>query len=159
MSKKSVALVTFDGNYLYASIFYSGLGLLVFGLVSAVPWIVPGQPTRASLVCKSPEYDFGEIVRTDSPKHTFVLENRGKQPVSILRVMPGCSACIRIVDYPQTPIPPGEKGFVTLQLLAELIETDASSQVLVRSDDPVSPAFLLTLKATILPDNAEKNAE
>jgi len=153
MSKKCVELVTFDGNFLFAFLLYFGLCLLVLGFAPVISSLNLNHQPRASLVCESPEYDFGEVSGTDFPSHKFVLSNRGKAPISILKVMPGCGSCIFVVDYTRSPISPRDKGFVALQLLTGSLEGTVSKEVLVTTDDPVPPAFLLTLNAKILPSN------
>jgi len=111
---------------------------------------------ESPLICKSPEHDFGEILRTDSPEHRFVLVNCGSKPVLIRYVAPGCGSCIYVVDYTRTPILPDGEGFVTLQLLAGLEEGRVSKVAIVMPDVPRVPALLLTLKAKILPSNNGK---
>jgi hypothetical protein len=140
-----LSLVFFVGTLLYAT------GVLVRSS--------PGK-VRPSLVCESLGHDFGEIERAELPEHTFVLMNRGKRPVSIRDVRPGCGSCVHVVSYTQSPILPGEKGFVTLQLLAPLLEgEDVSKDTLVMTDDPVAPVFLLILNAKIPPNSGRERTE
>lgn len=62
----------------------------------------------ALLHCDSMSYDFGTVERRlEEVKHIFIIENRGDEPLAIVRVERSCS-CMKI-NLSRRPIAAGEK--------------------------------------------------
>lgn len=69
--------------------------------------VVSGQ--GALIYCEEPTYNFGTVNRrrNESVTHTFVIENRGDEPLIIKRVERSCS-CMKS-SLSKRPIDPGER--------------------------------------------------
>ncbi len=59
-------------------------------------------------------WDFGVIKRGPGAKHTFEFTNVGNQPIIVMNVTPSCG-CTN-VDWSKSPVLPGQKGYVSLEL-------------------------------------------
>lgn len=59
------------------------------------------------------KHDFGDITQGEKVEHTFDFENSGTMPLilSNVAVTCGCTA----TEWPRDPVPPGEKGSITVQ--------------------------------------------
>ncbi len=83
--------------------------LLIILLVTlATPQLFAEQKKGAEIYCEAPSYNFGIVDRgKDDIYHTFVIENRGDEPLIIKRVERSCS-CMK-ASLSKRPIAPGEK--------------------------------------------------
>ena len=142
--------------YLQRFVFFLSLVFLGTALAyAAVVWVCSYSGGSVSLFFETPEHDFGEISIGDSPEHQFVFENRGSKPVTIQNILPGCGSCVRVVDYTRSAVSGGDRGYVTLQLLAGLPFGKTSQSAIVTSNDPLAPAMLLILNARITTSSDE----
>ena len=66
-----------------------------------------------NLVLAENMYNFGDIKKGESKEHKYEVTNTGKNPLIISAVKPGCGCTAP--DYTQTPIMPGQKGYITLK--------------------------------------------
>jgi hypothetical protein len=120
------------------------------GKISHVIW-------KPLLVCERPLYDLGEIKKGESRSHDFVIENKGTSDLKIISVTPGCSSCIKVVEFTKHPIASGRTGLVRLTFLSELLNKgETSKAAVIKSNDPNRSVFLLTFKATIQEDTEKK---
>ncbi len=131
-----------------------GLGLMSFSLTSTVAYYGGQAVTKIwkpELFCASTTHDFGTIDRTERPEYTFVIENKGNSDLLIKSVVAGCGSCVRVVEYTESPIRPGHRGSVALELLAQNLFDKVSKDILVMTNDSKQPILTLTLEAEITP--------
>ncbi len=107
------------------------------------------------LVCDNPSYDFGDISDGQDREYTFQFQVDGKRPVTIQSIAPGCGSCVEIVDFTKEPISARQPGRATLKILVQNQRGKISKAAVLKSDDPVNPYMVLTLKANVLPSNVE----
>jgi hypothetical protein len=117
------------------------------------------QPNRKPiLLCDTVSYNFGNIIVPEKALHIFLLENIGRDNLSILNITPGCGACVEVTDFTKTPIPPGHSGTVTLTLLTQHLQGKVSKDALVKTNDPKNPNLILTLEAEVIrPEKTDNN--
>jgi hypothetical protein len=77
-------------------------------------------------------YDFGVIKRGPGAKHTFEFTNVGDQPIIVMNVTPSCG-CTN-VDWSKTPVLPGQKGYVQLELKTEEQHGVFNKEVYIQSN-------------------------
>jgi uncharacterized repeat protein (TIGR01451 family) len=58
-------------------------------------------------------HDFGDIIQGDKVEYTFKFENTGNQDLVITNIEVTCG-CTIPKGWPRDPIPPGEKGELTV---------------------------------------------
>jgi Protein of unknown function (DUF1573) len=102
------------------------------------------QPTIACDVIEAP---LGVVSSTAVIPWEFVIYNRGQRPLILTRVRPGCGECVQVIDFTQAPIPPGQTGFVRVELFGKSITAPQVKGVTVESNDPRHPRFTLRLSA------------
>ena len=66
-----------------------------------------------NLVLAEDMFNFGDIKKGETKEHKYEVTNTGKNPLIISAVKPGCGCTAP--DYTQTPIMPGQKGYITLK--------------------------------------------
>lgn len=123
----------------------------VFLIVAGVFCIFVGLSGTKSgvIVCEESEHDFGHVSTGMRLVHCFKLKNVSRNPVSILKVAPGCNSCMEIVDYQKIPIQPGMTGDVVLSLLIENKTGEFENSAIVKTDASGSSHVLLRLRALI----------
>ena len=87
----------------------------IFFLISTWVFLHPlhAQIRRESILFEEKVYDFGEFMEKDGKvSHTFIFKNTGGEPVVIEKIMSGCG-CISY-SYSNEPVPPGQKGRITI---------------------------------------------
>jgi hypothetical protein len=104
----------------------------------------PQEPPKVAI----PEFQFdaGTVIKGEVIKHDFVVENKGKGPLAILSVKPGCGCTVP--DFDKT-VPPGAKGRITLSVATQAFKGPISKSTTVTTDDPVTKSFQLVVKAEI----------
>jgi Protein of unknown function (DUF1573) len=104
----------------------------------------------ASIQCSEPVAQFGKLSDVGEFHKKFVIDNTGNRPLLISNVKPSCGACIKIISFPKSPIASGEQGVVEVALLTkQLPQGPVSNGVVVFSNDPKKPVFVLKLEAVI----------
>ena len=63
-----------------------------------------------------PVYDWGKVYRGEQIEHTFVIENKGGAPLSIVDLKPGCGCTVLKDGQYKKLLAPGEKTSITLGL-------------------------------------------
>lgn len=119
---------------------------VVFGVVASghCIWDVFGPPSWGPrLACAEPHYDWGEVSATGVIEHEFVLVNKGRQPLRILRVVPGCGSCIS-ANASCDSIAPDDTSALKIVLDPSRLQKGAFRKaVLIETNDPVMPKFVL----------------
>jgi len=100
------------------------------------------------LECPEPEYDFGEKNDVYVVEHTFKLRNAGDAPLTINRVKPACGCTVATLS--KKTIQPGEQADLHTRLTLRGRRGTLRKRILIESDDPASPRYLLWLKGTII---------
>ncbi|GHT24071.1 hypothetical protein FACS189419_08790 [Planctomycetales bacterium] len=136
--------------FFYVSLlFFAGIlvwAVLRTGYVVARSFAVP------SLVCEEPTFDFGTINLDQGEQelvHEFVFSVKGKKPVTIKKVAPGCGSQIKVVEYPKTPIKNGEQAKVILKLPTVALTGQKNNVAVLQSDDWANPDMVLSLKVSV----------
>ncbi|MCK5802100.1 MAG: DUF1573 domain-containing protein, partial [Lentisphaeria bacterium] len=111
-----------------------------------------GEPR---LACEERVHDFGKQVNTSVVSHTFILENRGTDPLVIKSIRKGCS-CTTTRIRAKT-IPPGES--VDLGVSVDLKGRFGlqSQAVYLYTNDPASQVVRLSMKGMAERVSKEKN--
>jgi len=118
---------------------------LCLALVAAAPVKVKAPP---KMVVGQTTFDFGTIQEGQPLSHTFVIENRGGEPLKIEDVDPDC-ACT-VPDYDET-IHPGGKGKVTLTIRPFTVLNKFRKKTVVHTNDPEQPEATLVITGVVTP--------
>ena len=100
------------------------------------------------LTIKEKIFYAGEVLEGTPIVHEFTLENRGKKPVNIKKVIATCGCTT--VGYDRT-IPQGGKGRITLNVRTTGYQGNISKRAIVYTDDPDMKRFTLTINAVVKP--------
>ena len=93
--------------------------------------------------------DFGQMKQADHATHTFKFENRGTQPLAILKIETSCG-CTAAAPA-DSLILPGASSGIEVTFSSRDFEGEHSKTVIVRTNDPAEPRIDLTLLADIIP--------
>ena len=118
---------------------------LCLALVAAAPVKVKAPP---KMVVGQTTFDFGTIQEGQPLTHTFIIENRGGEPLKIEDVDPDC-ACT-VPDYDET-IPPGGQGKVTLTIKPFTVLNKFRKKTVVHTNDPEQPEATLVITGVVTP--------
>lgn len=77
-------------------------------------------------------HDFGKLKKGPVAEHTFEFTNTGKEVLMINGVTPSC-ACTK-VEWDKQPIPPGQKGHITLGVNTNELKGVFFKSVYIRSN-------------------------
>jgi len=69
--------------------------------------------TGAAIKWEKSTYDFGDVTQGEKVEHTFRFTNTGDKDLVITNVEVTCG-CTTPKGWPRDPIPPGEKGELTV---------------------------------------------
>lgn len=104
---------------------------------------------RPTIHCENSTQDLGDILTGEAPVCVFLIKNTGTAELKIIKVNPGCASCVKVIKYPQNPIPNGVTEKITLKLLTKDLKDSVEKQVAVKSNDPLKPWLTLTIKANV----------
>lgn len=153
VSNRMHTLKNFSSSIPFA-LFLSAFGCFLFVLAQWGFQITSGW--RTAVISCDAVHDWGEVAFDEVvPEHHFIVKNIGKRELKLESVATGCGACLKVVHYTKAPIPPGEYGVVVVQLLPEKLEGAFERGVVVHSNDPKQPVYLLQLRAYITRGNTE----
>lgn len=96
------------------------------------------------------EYDFGTVSQGSLVTHEFELENAGKGPLHIQRIVPACGCTASSVD--KDFIAPGETGKVKVEFDTSGFSGEKVKTVRLYTNDPEQLSTLLRLKGVVQPD-------
>lgn len=98
-------------------------------------------------VCNVPDFDFGMMDPLTVGKHTFVIENHGKET---LVIQGGHSSCkCTLSDLKEAIIPPGDSQTVTLTWNSGHAKTEFQQSAIVRTNDPSNPEIRLSVRGVV----------
>jgi len=118
---------------------------LCLGLTAPAPGLAKTSP---KMVLQETTFDFGTLQEGQPLTHTFVIENRGGEPLKIEDVDPDC-ACT-VPDYDET-IPPGAKGKVTLTIKPFTVLNKFRKKAVVITNDPSHREATLVVTGVVTP--------
>lgn len=102
--------------------------------------------TGPQAVVPEKTFDGGVVIKGDIVKHDFLVENKGKGPLAIVSVKPGCGCTVPEFDK---TVPPGAKGRITLSVNTQAFKGPISKSTTVTTDDPDMKIFQLVVKAEV----------
>lgn len=103
--------------------------------------------TVPRLVFNEYNYDFGHLNRGKNVVHTFLFTNMGSEDLVIDEI--NSSEGIRIVNPPETTIPPGSSGSLVVRMRTMGNFGVQHRMVSVFSNDPVNPVITLGVHGTV----------
>lgn len=155
MSRQLPVSSVLRGLFLWGSFVFC-LGSMAW---SACYYTVGAGRPQPALVCECPLVDLGTVLPTDVKPCTFVIHNQGTRPLIVSRVSTGCGACVRVTDFPRTPILPAGQGVIAVELLGQSVTGPQVKGVRVDSNDPRHPSLTLRLAARPAADRPPRSAK
>lgn len=142
------------------------LAILYFAFISALSY---AQTETVGPDTSGPQFnffnadrahDFGSIMLNGNAEYRFEFRNSGTQPLIITRmrsVVKGLNTPPYkvLINYPQNPIRPGNKGVITATVVAQGNTGSFKCEVLVNSNAAPPDYPLLLLTGAIVPDHGE----
>jgi hypothetical protein len=125
-----------------SALFLLGCALFRLGPYLRARWAGTGP----HLVCDAPAFDFGDVPTGQTVRHTFVLWNRGDQPLELPRARADCGC--RIEKPPDAVVPPGASTLLTAAVPLKGLRGPQRRNVLVWSSDPRKPFLVLRVQGT-----------
>ncbi len=126
--------------------------------LGSVAFVAQHQFFRATLKCEQSVADVGTVIRGDDAGCEFRIENVGRCALMIHAVTPTCGSCIRVLQFPQGVIAPGDSGEIQLELLTTALRGSVVKTVVVASNDPVQPRAILRVRAVITERESIQNS-
>ena len=149
-----------------ASKIAASLAVLIFVLaLGRALWLgltfVAEKLSPEQLTCEETAFDCGTVSKGDGPRHDFVFVNSGKKPIRIIEARPGCSSCVKIVDYEKKELLPGDKAVVTAELISVNLSGHVKRAALIKyGSNPDKPKRILVyLTANVVAAPAEQEAQ
>jgi hypothetical protein len=124
------------------------MGLVLLALAGSGMVAPPAAAASARVSVKETMYDFGEVAEGKKLSHTFIISNKGGEPLRIEDVDPDC-ACTA-ADYSHV-IAPGGQGTLTLTIRSYAVIEGFEKKTRVRFNDPEHPLIVFTLKGVAQP--------
>ncbi len=122
---------------MYHVFFTLFLLLALFGNALAAPHISVEQPT----------YNFGTLPQGKKLDHTFIIKNRGDEPLTISHVRPACGCTAANASSPI--IPAGKTSEIKVTFDSANFFGNVSKTIAVETNDLTTPVYTLTLTGTI----------
>lgn len=120
--------------------------LAILTIVSPGCWERQG-PGASGSTTDAQEYQFGIVPPGSKLTHAFVLKNLRNDTMTINRAVTSCGCTS--ATFSTDTVPPGEYCTVNVALQTTTASADNTQHVAVYTDGSASPAFRLTLKATV----------
>ncbi|EIA09505.1 DUF1573 domain-containing protein [Flavobacterium frigoris] len=108
----------------------------------------------AGMVFVSETIDYGTIAHNADGKREFVFTNNGTKPLIITNTQGSCGCTVP--TSPKEPIAPGAKGIIGVKYATDRVGAFTKT-VTVTSNAAGSPTKVLTIKGTVLADDASKS--
>jgi hypothetical protein len=106
--------------------------------------------------CSESIYNFGEVPKSRSVEHSFIVSNTGRKPLHIVKVTPSCGACLSIT-ITKNEIAPNESSVIKAVLdVSKLDKGKVAKSMLVETDDPNFHDVILYVAGTIIEHEIEK---
>lgn len=108
----------------------------------------------AGMVFVTEVIDYGTIAHNADGKREFVFTNNGNKPLIITNTQGSCGCTVPTT--PKEPIAPGAKGIIGVKYATDRIGAFTKT-VTVTSNAAGQPTKVLTIKGTVLGDDAPKS--
>ncbi|MBP6757919.1 MAG: DUF1573 domain-containing protein [Flavobacterium sp.] len=108
----------------------------------------------AGMVFVSETIDYGTIAHNADGNRKFEFTNNGNKPLIITNTQGSCGCTVPTT--PKEPIAPGAKGFIGVKYATDRIGAFTKT-VTVTSNAEGQPTKVLTIKGTVLGDDAPKS--
>jgi hypothetical protein len=105
------------------------------------------DPNAPRISSPAPTFDFGDMAQQDKVDHEFILENTGKSLLKINHVHSTCGCTV--VQPTKNELAAGEKTTVKITFNSQTFNGPTTKQVVVDSNDPVTPRFNLTITGRV----------
>jgi hypothetical protein len=129
---------------------------LVSGLFFAIAagrylWLTVGPASWGPrFACVNAGFDCGEVSAGRVIEHEFVIGNTGRQPLRILKAVPGCGLCLT-VRVSKVEVAPGDTTLLKVVLKTEKLSKGAFRKtILLRTDDPYLPKVVLCVYGVVV---------
>ncbi|HTG65923.1 MAG TPA: DUF1573 domain-containing protein [Flavobacterium sp.] len=109
----------------------------------------------AGMVFENETIDYGTIAHNADGKREFVFTNNGNKPLIITNAVGSCGCTVP--STPKEPIAPGAKGVIGVKYATDRVG-QFTKTVTVTSNAEGQPTKTLTIKGTVLPDDAPKKS-
>ncbi|MFV5698374.1 DUF1573 domain-containing protein [Flavobacterium sp. ZT3R17] len=108
----------------------------------------------AGMVFVTEVIDYGTIAHNADGKREFVFTNNGNKPLIITNTQGSCGCTVPTT--PKEPIAPGAKGIIGVKYATDRVGAFTKT-VTVTSNAAGQPTKVLTIKGTVLADDAPKS--
>jgi hypothetical protein len=108
----------------------------------------------AGMVFVNEVIDYGTIAHNADGKREFVFTNNGNKPLIITNTQGSCGCTVP--TSPKEPIAPGAKGIIGVKYATDRVGAFTKT-VTVTSNAAGQPTKILTIKGTVLADEAPKS--
>jgi hypothetical protein len=106
----------------------------------------------AGMVFVNEVIDYGTIAHNADGKREFVFTNNGTKPLIITNAQGSCGCTVP--TSPKEPIAPGAKGVIGVKYATDRVGAFTKT-VTITSNAEGQPTKVLTIKGTVLADNAK----
>lgn len=127
---------------------YRTMMLVALAAVAAAPLAAQEEAAAPKMVIREKVVDAGTVPQGEVVDVEFVIANEGTAPLEVTSVRPTCGCTV--ADYDRE-IPPGGTGKVAARLDTTDFAGPISKSILVRTNDPDTPATTLVIKTTVKP--------
>lgn len=110
------------------------------------------NPNAPQLVFEYEEWDFGEVPEGPKVSHDFWFTNKGKEPLVLYNVRASCGCTTPY--WPREPIPPGEKGKITVEYTTAGRPGPFTKTVTINSN-AVTPTKVIRIKGVVVRQQIE----
>ncbi|POY41497.1 hypothetical protein C3L50_03050 [Flavobacterium alvei] len=108
----------------------------------------------AGMVFVNETIDYGTVAHNADGKREFVLTNNGNKPLIITNAVGSCGCTVP--TFPKDPILPGAKAVIGVKYATDRVGAFTKT-VTVTSNAAGIPSKVLTIKGTVLGDDAPKS--
>jgi hypothetical protein len=108
----------------------------------------------AGMVYVTETIDYGTVAHNADGKREFVFTNNGNKPLIITNAVGSCGCTVP--TFPKEPIAPGAKAVIGVKYATDRIGVFTKT-VTITSNAAGSPSKVLTIKGTVLGDDAPKS--
>ena len=109
----------------------------------------------AGMVFETETIDYGTIAHNADGKREFVFTNNGNKPLIITNAVGSCGCTVP--TFPKEPIAPGAKAVINVKYATDRVG-QFTKTVTVTSNAEGQTTKTLTIKGTVLPDDAPKKS-
>ncbi|CAM3959485.1 hypothetical protein B0A58_08870 [Flavobacterium branchiophilum NBRC 15030 = ATCC 35035] len=109
------------------------------------------QIEGAGMVFEQETIDYGTIAHNANGQREFVFTNNGNKPLVITNTQGSCGCTVP--TSPKEPVAPGAKGVIGVKYATDRVGAFTKT-VTVTSNAEGQPTKVLTIKGTVLPDEA-----